>query len=606
MSGIAGIAGFSDESILNRMLDVIKHRGPDDKGTFSDENCIIGSMRLSIIDLKYGHQPMHNEEGTIFTVLGGEIYNFRALRAELEKNGHEFYSDCDTEVLVHLYEEYGEKMLAKIDGIYAFCIWDSEKKRMFLARDPLGVKPLHYSLIGDNLLFGSEIKSLLQYDDMVPKANKFSIWAFLNQGYIPTDQTMFEGIKRLMAGHYLIWDEKTKSPELNRYWNLKLLNGIGNTDYYIKNVRSLFEKAVEKRLNADVPIGFLLSGGSDSLSIVAMTRYLKPEEKFATFTMEFPGDRNNLNEVKNARSMAEKYSMDHHECVCDYEDISFYDMAIWHNEEPRFNILYNYIISEFAKKYVKVVVAGVGGDELFAGYDRNRLAWKLRHVPKLLPTWTGKRIPYENEFKRRLRQLASTSKDRKLFFINFMPTGPLRGSELDMWTTDRTHPSEFYRDFIDENGKMVDAYLKAQLLTYLPQGLLHVMDRETMAFGLEGRVPFCDVALTEFAFKIPYKLKVKSYKHILSLAMADLVPKETYVKKGGAFGGEIKYWFDGGLKDIANQRLKEVTAPFVSQEWVNRLLSAKDKTPRQYEHLWNLLAYESWYRMYLLGEKLGS
>ena len=363
MCGIAGFFGFEDKELIKNMLDSLYHRGPDDHGIFTDKDASIGNRRLSIIDVSGGHQPMHNEDETVFVVFNGAIYNFLELKEELEKNGHRFYSNCDTEVLVHLYEEYGEEFPKKLLGMFSFAIWDSVKKKAVLSIDPAGKKPLHYFFDKGILLFASEIKSLLNYKKIKVELDGVSLNYLLNLQFIPYERTLFKNIKKLLPGHTLIYENGKITTK--RHWKLEVKEEDKPIEYYVKQIQELFTDAVRRRLTlSDVPVGIFLSGGIDSSSVVGVASQF---QKIKTYTVGFgePTD-----ELDSARLVSDYFETDHHEIMVENDLLKIMPEAVYHSEQPSIGMLQSYLVSKAARKHVKVILSGMGGDELFAGYDK--------------------------------------------------------------------------------------------------------------------------------------------------------------------------------------------------------------------------------------------
>ena len=380
MCGICGFTGFEDKDLLKRMCDVVKHRGPDDEGSFIGNNVNIGMRRLSIIDLKTGHQPIHNEDETIWVVNNGEIYNFQELREVLEGRGHRFYTNSDTEVIVHAYEEYGRGCVNYFKGMFSLAVWDSNKKLLFIARDRTGIKPLYYCFFKGSLFFASEVKSILQHTQIPRRVNKQALYYMLNLRFTPNPLTLFDGINMLPPAHTLTY--KDNKITIKKYWSLPEIESERNEAYYIKKLRSLIEKSVERHLISDVPLGVFLSGGIDSSTIAAYASKLS-DSPVKTFTVEFGEE---TDEIEDAQRIADAFETEHHRVVFDDEDMSqLLPKLIWHVEEPRLNIFQEYMVSQFASKHVKVGLGGLGGDELFAGYEHLEFINAADRVRKLYP-----------------------------------------------------------------------------------------------------------------------------------------------------------------------------------------------------------------------------
>ncbi|MCD5401370.1 asparagine synthase (glutamine-hydrolyzing), partial [candidate division NPL-UPA2 bacterium] len=383
MCGICGIVDFKGEpvaeEVLRRMGEVLRHRGPDDEGMYINAKCQmpnakcqigLGHRRLSIIDLDTGHQPMSNEDGTVWIVFNGEIYNFQDLRPDLEKKGHKFFSRSDTEVIIHLYEEFGSDCLKFLRGMFALAIWDEKRERLFLARDRVGQKPLCYTESNDQLIFASELKAILQVPDVPREVNLEAVHHYLTYQYVPAPLTMFKGIKKLPPAHFLIWEKG--QVRIERYWKLSFRPGIIKSEEDCQErLGALFEEAVKLRLVSDVPLGAFLSGGIDSTAVVGMMSRLS-NRAVKTFSIGFKEKA--YNELKFARIAAEYFKTEHHEFIVRPEALKILPKLIWHYNEPfaDSSAIPTYYVAERTREYVTVVLNGDGGDESFAGYPRYR------------------------------------------------------------------------------------------------------------------------------------------------------------------------------------------------------------------------------------------
>ena len=361
MCGICGLT-WSDSDLIRKMGNKIKHRGPEQEGFFVDEHVSLCCERLKILDLREtAKQPQHNEDSTIWVVLNGEIYNFRELREKLEYN-HTFYTNSDTEVILHAYEEYGENCLDHLNGMFAFAIWDTQKKKLFLARDRLGVKPLYYSIVNDDLLFSSEIKSILQYDQVERTLNYSALSQFLTYAYTIDGQTLFENIFELLPGQKLVYYFDEKKPHISNYWNLTLQNSSDSEDVILKKIEKLLTKSIDLRLESDAPVGALLSGGLDSSIMVAILNNIT-DTPVKTFTTGFGHE---LDEYKEAKIVSEHCGTDHNEIELSYKKLTdSLPTILWHMEFPfgRPSILSNFLVAEEVKKFVTVAYTGEGSDE---------------------------------------------------------------------------------------------------------------------------------------------------------------------------------------------------------------------------------------------------
>ncbi len=627
MCGIAGISGSqATPELAQAMVQSVLHRGPDGHGVYQDGDTFIGQTRLSIIDLVTGDQPMPNEDGSIWVVFNGEIYNFPELRNELEAKGHRFRSTSDTEVLLHGYEEYGLDFLPRLDGIFAFALWDSSRKRLLLVRDYFGIKPLHYYFDGNTLRFGSEIKAILQ-DPAVPRQVDFqALHYFLNLRYIPGERTLFEGIKRLPPAHYMLLTDG--DIHIDRYYTLELETGPRrNETYYIEGIRYHLREAVRKQLISDVPLGVYLSGGLDSSAIVAYMSELV-DEPVRTFSMGFnePTD-----ELDDARVIADRFSTNHHTLSLEADPLHAYPEVIWHAEEPKENILQGYLLAQFARQHVKVVHGGLGGDELFAGYAINQFVYPSERFHRLVPDVISNNVlqPLSrlafaaqnrsgllklDEYRRGVQMLMALG-DPERYYLILRNTwdydkdaftnlyGPvLREQQLKL-----THTQ--FDQYFKSNGKeALDQVLWAEFHTKMADDFLMNEDRTSMAHGLEVRVPFLDRDLVQFALGIPVDLKIKQNqtKYIFRKAMAGLLPEHAVQKKKWGFTFNPYYQFQKDLKTTAERVLTQERVE--ARGWFNytylRQILDHPPHPRLRWHyfiLWLALGLEIWAQMFLEG-----
>ncbi|MFI5364850.1 MAG: asparagine synthase (glutamine-hydrolyzing) [Candidatus Binatia bacterium] len=626
MCGICGIAGpAAERDVVERMSAILAHRGPDGEGFYEDAGVVLGHRRLSIIDLVTGDQPMSNEDGTVWAVYNGEIYNFSDLRRELETQGHRFRSSSDTEVLVHLYEQHGEAFLPKLDGIFAFALWDSRRRRLLLARDYFGVKPLHYHFDGRTLRFGSEIKALLQ-DPAVPRTVDFqALHYFLNLRFIPGERTLFAGIRRLLPAHYLVFEDGAVRTQ--RYFELQPEIGPRRSEsYYIDGIRHHLREAVRKQLISDVPLGVFLSGGLDSSSIVAFMSQLV-EEPIKTFCLGFnePTD-----ELADARVVARHFKTEHHEMSLDADPLRRYPEVIWHAEEPKENILQGYLLAQFARQHVTVVHGGLGGDELFAGYANNQLIYPTQALHRLVPAAVGRhffqplsRLLFAaqnasgmlrfDEYRRGLQMLLALG-DPERYYLILRNTwdydqgafGNLYGPALRDQALAPTH-MEFDSYFGATNGRTVlDQVLWAEFHTKMVDDFLMNEDRTSMAHGLEVRVPFLDRDLVRFAMGIPVDLKIKrnETKCIFRKAMIGLLPDHALRKKKWGFSFNPYYQFQKDLKPVAESVLTRARIEqrgWFNYDYLRRILDhpAHPRLRWHYFFLWLALGLEIWAQMFL-------
>ena len=625
MCGIVGI-NFEDVNLVKQMCKVITHRGPDDEGYYSDKNITLGHKRLSIIDLHTGKQPIYNKDKSIVIVYNGEIYNYRELRDALEAKGHRFYTASDTEVIIHAYEEYGYDCVNLFNGMFAFAIWDSNKKEIFLARDRIGIKPLHYTFLEDGtFLFASEIKSLLQYEKVRREVDLQSLHQFINLRYVPRERTMFKGIKRLLPAHIMI--VKKEGVKIRRYWEPKIQYSNKSEGYYIKKLRKLLEESVNRHMISDVPVGISLSGGIDSSTIVALASQIT-REPLKTFCMGF-GTEND--EITDAQLVADHFGTEHHEVVIERSLLKEYPRMIWYADEPKRN-LYPYYVSELVGKHVKTVQGGLGGDELFGGYVfKYNFVHKIEEMRKKAIFETKTKISRIADelisFQTRYGDMVDDE------YLDYLEMVRVLNSNTDLYlvtqTLDKVFDSgyleriygeellkeelisirEIYRPYFDNKLSFIDQVFLADFSVKMVDDFLFVDDRMSMAHSVESRVPFLDNELVDFAFTIPSNLKLKdpNGKYILKMAMKDLLPKEVLKKKKLGFSSGTYETYLRELREIAMQKLPEgnlVNEGYFKQDYINKVLNAipNQRLNLHYNVIWNLLTFETWYEIFINGD----
>ena len=608
------------------MRDILRHRGPDDAGLYIDGNVGLGHRRLSIVDVSGGHQPMTNETGKIVIVYNGEIYNHADFREDLERRGHVYRTHCDTETIIHLYEEHGYEVVQHLRGMFAFAIYDEDRRELLLARDRLGVKPLYYRHAPDgSLYFASEIKALVIPGLVEPKLNYDALPDFLANHAPSGDRTMFEGIFRLPPGHTLLWRDGRIT--LRRYWSLPLEQepeGRARRDEdYVEEWSALFRQSVRLRLMADVPLGSFLSGGIDSSAITAeMSAAVDAPVK--TFSVAFA--EREANEFVYARLVSERFATDHHEVTVTPQ--AFFERLpdlVWHEDEPLAHpssVALNFV-SELAARHVKVVLTGEGSDEMLGGYDRYRAIgqlWRnldrlprparqaagaaLNSVPPAL--WNGLialdpsgRRPAH--FGHRLRKYFAAMRDADGFgdviasFLNEWPDGSPIASAGPLPLTagfDGRLPA------IEEVGQM----MYADAVSYLPDDILCKVDRAAMAVGLETRVPFLDHRLAELAARIPPALRIDGAtgKAVLRDVLFRHVPRKLFNRPKAGFAVPVGEWLRCDLRDWAEDLLapSNLTAAgyfdpaVVGPRWADHLSGRRDST----QAIWSVLMFQAWFR----------
>jgi len=618
MCGIAGAVGLgaAPAKVVDAQLDVLRHRGPDSVGWFIKSNAAIGQARLSIIDLVTGDPPITNEDGTIGVALNGEIYNYRELSAALQEGGHRFSTHCDTEVIAHLAEDRDPLALASaLEGMFAAAIWDDSHKRLTLIRDRVGKKPLYYWTDGRTLVFGSEIKALLAHPTVPRRLNPRAVPAYLTFGYVPTPETFFDGILAVPPGHVLTFDEGGVA--LTRYWSAPCAGvrvehlELGAEEIALE-LRTLLRNAVARRLMADVPLGAFLSGGVDSSAVVGLMSELM-DRPVRTFTIGFEGAAY-YDERPFARQVAERFRTDHEEFVVKPAAVELIEKLVWHHDQPfgDSSAIPTYLLSELTRSQVKVALAGDGGDELFAGYERFGAALLLgvyQRLPQPVQAAVGgalEKVPAQAlagraGSARRFAERASMQlPDAYLSWISYADERTrtqLLGSP-DGWAI------EAYRAIWrqTEGARPLDRLLDLNLRTYLLDDLLVKVDRMSMAHGLEVRCPLLDRELIEFAARIPPQMKVRGprLKYIFKRAIGDLLPVGLLNRRKHGFGVPLAQWFNSDLAQYVDSMLGAPTARInahLDREAVAHVIRAHRNGARDHSHLiWALLTLEVFLR----------
>jgi asparagine synthase (glutamine-hydrolysing) len=624
MCGICGIyeyrgRGAVDESVLADMLEVIRHRGPDGGGAHVDVGLGIGARRLSIIDLPGGKQPMTNEDGSVVVVFNGEIYNYRELAARLRQQGHTLATASDTEVIVHLYEELGDEFVHELRGMFAIAVWDARRRRLFLARDRLGIKPLYYADSGTRLVFGSEIKAILMHPDIVRRPSMDALAHYLSLKYVPAPETMFSGIVALPPGHTMTCDEN--GIRTARYWDLSFAGAEDaktSEAEQAERLEYLLRDAVESHLVSDVPFGAFLSGGLDSSTIVAlMSSFLDSPVK--TFSVGFEGEGAGLSELPYARLVAEHYETDHHEVLVRAEDFSgLAEKIVWHLDQPIADeaAVANYMVAELASGHVKMVLTGEGGDELFGGYARHA-GERLAGVAGVLPSsmrrvavGAASRLPGLRRPKIALYALSLDDETARL--TNWFPLfneemlADLLSERVKQGVDGRTARNVFadhlgQTDATDSLSRLL--YVDTKL--WLPDDLLARGDKTSMAASLEARVPLLDHKLVEFAASLPSSLKVRrlTRKYLLKKVAAAWLPPEIVTRKKQGFPIPISLWFRNEAHTFVRDNLSSGAVArrgLFDPRYVERILDEHDRGFADHGSLiWGLLGVELWYRLFI-------
>lgn len=619
MCGIAGIVDHSSAPVtvetVHRMCEAIVHRGPDDEGIIVKGTVGLGMRRLSIIDLPGGGQPVFNEDRSICIVFNGEIYNFRQLRVELESRGHCFSSHSDTEVIVHLYEEYGAECVHKLRGMFAFAIYDERRRYLLIARDRLGKKPLHYANVNGQFLFASELKSILAVAPELSDVDPLSITQYLYFGYVPDPRTAFSAIQKLPPGHLLELEDGVI--RTSQYWDLPAYgsNVSVREPEILEELEQKLDEAVRMRLIADVPLGALLSGGTDSSTVVALMARAS-SKPVKTFTIGFA--HADFDEAPYARMVAEKFATEHHELMLDPDVVETVETLTSSLEEPfgDSSMLPTYYISCLARKHVTVALSGDGGDELFAGYERYGIHLRDRAfewIPAQLGRWYRERIHDAIPKTIRGRNLAYSIslpwKERYLDGISLRPyQRELALFSQDFLSTAEGDPFQPFREFL-EHAPAQDAISRVLYLdtkTYLAGDILTKVDRMSMATSLEARVPMLDHLFVEFVASLPaeWKMRGKEQKYILrKLAQRVGVPDEVLDRPKQGFALPLVHWMRNELKEMIMTILLEprtLQRGYVNPAGVRRLLEDHFKRGRdQSARIWRLLMLELWHRNFL-------
>jgi asparagine synthase (glutamine-hydrolysing) len=603
------------------MTDVLAHRGPDDRGTWRGEGVALGFRRLSIIDLAGGAQPMTNEDGSVRIIFNGEIYNFQSLRNRLEGNKHFFRTSSDTETVLHLYEDEGPECVRRLRGMFAFAIWDSRNRRLTLARDRLGVKPLVYRNEPGRLAFASELKSLLQIPDMPRELDPTSLDHYLTLQYVPHPRTIFRGIFKLPPAHYAVWQDGKLA--LYRYWELDYNREVARSESeYRQQLRATLAEATKLRMIADVPLGAFLSGGIDSTITVGLMQSMA-DQPVKTFSIGFPVAE--FDETRYARIAANHLKTDHHEFVVEPNCLEILPRLVWHYDEPfaDSSAIPTYYVSQITRQHVTVALTGDAGDELFAGYPRyravrlaeyfDRLPWAVR-AAVASPLWqylpaSVRQKSKRRQFKRLVAHLRETPERRYARWVTIFdePARAQLYTDDFIATLGDADPAHFLLNVYARARRrdIVSRTSFVDIETYLPCDLLNKVDIASMAHGLECRSPFLDHHVVELAVAMPVSLKMRYLqgKHILKETFRDLLPREIQKRPKMGFGVPLDSWFRGELAGQVQEILLDPQAlnrGYFRPDAVRRLVD--DHQARRWDHsvrLWALLFFELWHRMYL-------
>ena len=627
MCGIYGVLSLSgarrtDPAVLSRMGRAILHRGPDDEGSFVDDQLLLGMRRLSIIDVAGGHQPISNEDGNLVVVCNGEIYNFRELRARLEQAGHKFATRSDTEVIVHLYEEKGDAFLEELEGMFALALWDRRARRLIVARDALGIKPLYYTLAQGQLAFASEAKALLELPYVRAQLDPASLAQFFAFGYVCSPASLFEGIRKLEPAEALfVQDGKVAS---RRFWSLppEVDESLSERDW-IEMTRVEIERSVRDQMVSEVPLGAFLSGGVDSSSVVAlMSRHTDHPVK--TYSIGFKGSSGAelYNELPFARIIANAFKTEHREIIVQPDVAAILPDLIWHMDEPVADAAFitTYLVSKFAREDVTVILSGVGGDELFGGYKRymdESYRGRYQLIPRILRRHViepiARRLPSDRHSpllnKLRLARafvLADSLgfEDRYRRYMEVFDAA----ERADLLLNAAPAEDCIARGFAGTRSKdPLRRLMDVDLATQMPEDLLMLTDKMSMAVSLECRVPLLDQRLVKLAARMPAKTRIQgsNLKHTLKLAMTGILPQNILYREKRGFGAPIGAWFKSELAPLLREMLSESTLArrgLLDPKAVARVVQQHERQEAdRTDHLLALVSLEIWCRMYLDG-----
>jgi len=625
MCGIVGLVRNNgkaiDEQLLSRMCDAIRHRGPDDDGFYVNGPVGLGMRRLAIIDLKSGKQPIHNQDRSSWIVFNGEIYNYLELREKLEKLGHTFYTNSDTEAIVHAYDQYGADCPKHLRGMFAFAIWNETNQELFLARDRVGKKPLLYAQIEGDLVFGSEFSSLLLHPQISRDVNLEALDHYLSFMCIPAPMTAYRAIRKLEPGNWLRWRKGEVTTE--RYWKPDFSKKLKIDEQEAgEQTVEILRDSVRCRLMSEVPLGAFLSGGIDSSAVVALMSQ-ESSERIKTFSIGF--DEQDFSELHHARRVAEHVGADHHEFVVRPDAVEVLPLLVEHYGEPYADssAVPTYYVARETRKHVTVALNGDGGDESFAGYERYaamQLAERYRKLPSFLRESVIQevvaRVPASElgrgrvkAFKRFVQAASLPKVDRYMRWMSTFNSDLKTSLYSDSFRQELrgNQPVDLLRPwFAHVNGSgIVDAALQADIMTYLPNDLLVKVDIATMAVSLEARSPFLDHHLIEFAASLPerFKLRGLTTKYLLKKILRKLLPSENISRRKMGFGVPIGHWFRGTMQPFLREVLlseRAVSRGLFKPEVVRSLIDQHARSERDHSHqLWTFLMLELWFQRFI-------
>lgn len=624
MCGIHGIMQLdgapADPALLPRMGRVTAHRGPDDEGMHADGPCAIGMRRLSIIDLSGGHQPISSQDGKVWLVCNGEIYNFRELRRDLEASGHIFKTRSDSEVVLYAYLQYGDNFVERLNGMFGFAIWDGVRRRLLLGRDRLGIKPIYVANNGKQLAFASEAKALLELPGVDRDLDRAAVASYLQLGYVPAPQSIFRGIRKLPPATLMVVEQGRV--EQRRYWRVPhdVDRGLPEREW-IDRVRSRMEQSVRMQMVSDVPLGAFLSGGVDSSAVVAFMARTSADP-IKTYAIGFDGSQAEAfyNELPYARRVAKLFGTEHREIVVKPDVVGLLPRLLWHMDEPIADTAFitTYLVSEFARRDVTVILSGVGGDELFGGYRRylgNHYQKQFERFPRWLQTGAralGERLPSDrhspvlNVLRLAKGFLASTGQSFEERYGSYVQVfSPAAAGRLLRGGTCHQHNAMVAAFREAQGDDALNRMMAVDAETQLPDDLLMLTDKMSMAVSLECRVPLLDHELVELAARMPEKIKIRNgrLKHAMKQALADILPPDILDRKKRGFGTPMGAWLKTDLKALLARMLDAATVArrgLFDYEQVRRLVTDHETNRIDgTDQLLSLMNLEIWSRIYI-------
>jgi asparagine synthase (glutamine-hydrolysing) len=618
MCGICGFTGRANKTLLKEMADSIIHRGPDENGFYSDGNINLGIRRLSIIDVETGHQPIHNEKKDVWIVVNGEIYNYKELRKELEEKGHQFYTDhSDTEVIVHLYEEYGISFIHKLNGMFAIALWDKVEDKLILIRDRMGVKPLFYTITNNILIFGSEIKAILSHPYYERKVNYEAVYHYFTFKNIPAPLTSFEGIYSLKPGEVLTYSNGRVSTD--KWWKIQFdENEEYNEDYVIEKIYTLLEDSVKLRMRSDVPFGAYLSGGVDSSAVVALMAGFS-DKPIKTFSLGYEGEFENKEaDLYYARKVSKAYNTEHYEYIMSHNELAEeMDNVIEAFDQPFSGTISTYFLSKLIKKHVKVALSGDGADELFGSYLSHRVAQPMFHFNRLYDrvktnslTSEEERLfaPCDIDFLKDLYNKSNGDESKWRYHLYLLSDKEKMHLLSDHFKSSLHNTSSFltvkdnFSGLTAENP--LNRILEMEWKTQLPDQVLAFVDFLSMAHSVEVRSPFLDYRFVEFVATIPGKMKIKNgnVKDILKKATEPLLTKEIIKRPKEGFVLPVFDWMVEDLKDYSSNVLSECRLKkhnLLNPDAVKSLLhNYYSGNKKDVGKIWNLMMFQLWWEKF--------